>query len=91
MTSTGTRTHSRPDAGHKPGDGPENPEQIRDDLIELAAAEAGELADLIRLYYRYIPPEEIIDHEPVDLVGTVRSHRKLAGQRVPGRPAVRVF
>src|SRR4051812_2054932 len=91
MTSTGTRTQARPDAGHKPGDGPENPEQVRDDLIELAAAEAGELADLLRLYYRYIPPEEIIDHEPVDLVGTVRSHRKLAEQRVPGRPAVRVF
>jgi glutamate dehydrogenase len=93
MTSTGTRTHTGSTAGHKPGshDGPENPEQTRDDLIELAAAAAGDLADLIRLYYRYIPPEEIVDHEPVDLVGIVRSHRRLAEQRVPGRPVVRVF
>ncbi len=91
MTSTGTRTGSF--AGHKPGspDGPDSPEQTRDDLIELAAAAGEDLADLIRLYYRYIPPEEIIDHEPVDLVGTVRSHLRLAEQRVPGRPAVRVF
>ncbi|HEY7597202.1 MAG TPA: NAD-glutamate dehydrogenase, partial [Actinophytocola sp.] len=91
MTSTGTRTGSF--AGHKPGshDGQDSPEQTRDDLIELAAAADDQLADLIRLYYRYIPPEEIIDHEPVDLVGTVRSHRRLAEQRVPGRPAVRVF
>ncbi|MGH3876056.1 MAG: NAD-glutamate dehydrogenase [Actinophytocola sp.] len=91
MTSTGTRTHLGSAAGHKPGDGPMSPEQTRDDLIELAAAAADDLADLIRLYYRYIPPEEVIDHEPVDLVGIVRSHRRLAEQRVPGRPAVRVF
>jgi glutamate dehydrogenase len=93
MTSTGTRTHSGATAGHKPTshDGPDSPEQTRDDLIELAAADGGDLADLIRLYYRYIPPEEVIDHEPVDLVGFVRSHRRLAEQRVPGRPAVRVF
>ncbi len=91
MTSTGTRILTGSAAGHKPGNGPESPEQTRDDLIELAAAAAGELADLIRLYYRYIPPEEVIDHEPVDLVGMVRAHRSLAEQRVPGRPAVRVF
>jgi glutamate dehydrogenase len=93
MISTGTRTHPRSTDGHKPGspDGTENPEQTRDDLIELAASDADDLADLIRLYYRYIPPEEIIDHEPVDLVGIVRSHSHLAEQRVPGRPAVRVF
>jgi glutamate dehydrogenase len=69
----------------------ESPEQIRDGLIEQAAAAAADMADLIRLYYRYIPPEEILGEDPVDLVGTVRTHRGLAGQRVPGRPAVRVF
>ncbi|MGH3757344.1 NAD-glutamate dehydrogenase [Actinophytocola sp.] len=93
MTSTGTRTHTGSTAGLRAGsrEGPDSPEQVRDDLIELAAAAADDLADLIRLYYRHIPPEEIIDHEPADLVGTVRSHRRLAEQRVPGRPAVRVF
>ncbi|MGH3620801.1 MAG: NAD-glutamate dehydrogenase domain-containing protein, partial [Sciscionella sp.] len=50
-----------------------------------------ELAELIRLYYRYVPPEEVIDDDPVDLVGAVRSHRQLAKLRAPGRPAVRVL
>ncbi|HEY0450212.1 NAD-glutamate dehydrogenase [Actinophytocola sp.] len=92
MTSTGTRTLTGSATGSPAStDGSENPEQTRDELIERAAATAGDMADLIRLYYRYIPPEEVIDHEPVDLVGCVRSHRFLAEQRVPGRPAVRVF
>jgi glutamate dehydrogenase len=92
MTSTGTRKLADT-TGQRTGDagGQESPEQYRDDLIEQAAAAAPDLADLIRLYYRYIPPEEVIDHDAVDLVGTVRTHRGLAEQRVPGRPAVRVF
>ncbi|WP_018685147.1 NAD-glutamate dehydrogenase [Actinokineospora enzanensis] len=68
-----------------------SPEQIRDDLIERAARQAPDIADLIRLYFRYIPPEEVIDDDPVDLVGAVRSHAQLAGQRVQGRPAVRML
>ena len=51
----------------------ENPEQRRDELIEQAASAAPDMADLIRLYYRYIPPEEVTDTDPVDLVGIVRS------------------
>jgi len=49
------------------------------------------MSDLIRLYYRYLPPEEIIDDNPVDLVGAVRSHHELSIDRVPGRPVVRIF
>ncbi|OLF16811.1 NAD-glutamate dehydrogenase [Actinophytocola xanthii] len=92
MTSTGTRTSSEsPGPRTDAAEGQESPEQTRDELIERAAAAAPDIADLIRLYYRYIPPEEVIDHDPVDLVGAVRSHRRLAERRVPGRPAVRVF
>ncbi|SDD51751.1 NAD-glutamate dehydrogenase [Actinokineospora iranica] len=68
-----------------------SPEQTRDDLIERAAQQAADIADLIRLYYRYIPPEEVIDDDPVNLVGAVRSHAQLAEQRVKGRPAVRML
>ncbi len=68
-----------------------SPEQIRDDLIERAADQAPDIADLIRLYYRYIPPEEVIGDNPVNLVGSVRSHARLAEQRVKGRPAVRML
>jgi glutamate dehydrogenase len=68
-----------------------SPEQIRDELIDAAAAYAPEIGDLIRLYYRYMPAEEIVGDDPVDLVGAVRSHLQLARQRMPGRPAVRLL
>ncbi|WP_028661470.1 NAD-glutamate dehydrogenase [Saccharomonospora saliphila] len=70
---------------------PRSPEQIRDELVEAAAARADDLADLIRLYYRLVPAEEIIGDEPGELVGAVRAHLELARQRVPGRPVVRLF
>jgi glutamate dehydrogenase len=60
-------------------------------LIERAASLAPEIAELIRLYFRYLPPEEVIDDDPVDLVGAVRSTLQLAENRVPGRPLVRVL
>jgi glutamate dehydrogenase len=72
-------------------DKPTNPEQIRDELVDRAAQAAPELAELIRLYYRYLPPEEVIDDEPANLVGLVRSNRRLAEKRIAGRPAVRVI
>ena len=68
-----------------------SPEQIRDELIDAAAAYAPEIGDLIRLYYRHMPAEEIVGDDPVDLVGAVRSHQQLARQRMPGRPAVRLL
>ncbi|KAA9160854.1 NAD-glutamate dehydrogenase [Amycolatopsis acidicola] len=68
-----------------------SPEQIRDELIEAAADHAPDIADLLRLYYRHIPAEEILGDDPVDLVGAVRSHLQFAEQRVPGRPAVRLL
>jgi glutamate dehydrogenase len=68
-----------------------SPEQIRDELVDRAAGLAPEIGDLVRLFYRYIPPEEVIGDDPVDLVGAVRSHRDLAEHRVPGRPAIRVL
>ncbi|RZQ59624.1 NAD-glutamate dehydrogenase [Amycolatopsis suaedae] len=68
-----------------------SPEQIRDDLIDAAAAHAPDIAELIRLYYRHIPAEEILGDDPVDLVGAVRAHLELAQHRMPGRPAVRLL
>ncbi|HWE91849.1 MAG TPA: NAD-glutamate dehydrogenase [Pseudonocardiaceae bacterium] len=66
------------------------PEQTRDELIARAAARAPELAELIRRYFRYLPPEEVIDDDPTDLVGAVRSNYQLAENRVQGRPTVRL-
>ncbi|MBP2319831.1 glutamate dehydrogenase [Kibdelosporangium banguiense] len=86
MTSTGVQSHPEATAAKASA---ATPEQLRDELVATAAGSAPEIADLIRLYYRYVPPEEVIDFAPADLVGAVRTHLDLAGQRVPGRPVVR--
>ncbi|WP_086661587.1 NAD-glutamate dehydrogenase [Lentzea kentuckyensis] len=94
MTSTGapTRTDDATAVTTADGDSPTaSPEQVRDELIERAAANAPELADLIRLFYRHVPAEEVNDDDPVDLVGAVRSNYQLAESRVPGRAAVRIL
>ncbi|HUQ54833.1 NAD-glutamate dehydrogenase [Lentzea sp.] len=94
MTSTGapTRSDDVPAvATAADGSRTASPEQVRDELIERAAANAPELADLIRLFYRHVPAEEVNDDDPVDLVGAVRSNYQLAESRVPGRAAVRIL
>ncbi|MFD0203173.1 MULTISPECIES: NAD-glutamate dehydrogenase [Saccharothrix] len=91
MTSTGAPSRSEQTARDVDAARPASPEQARDELIERAAANAPELADLIRLYYRHVPAEEVNDDDPVDLVGAVRSNYQLAETRVPGRPVVRII
>lgn len=94
MTSTGAPTRTDDVSAVTAADGvsrPASPEQVRDELIERAAANAPELADLIRLFYRHVPAEEVNDDDPVDLVGAVRSNYQLAESRVPGRAAVRIL
>ncbi|WP_328611933.1 NAD-glutamate dehydrogenase [Amycolatopsis sp. NBC_00345] len=93
MSSTGVSSPPGTDVGPESGGQRRStsPEQSRDELIAAAAAQAPEIGDLIRLYYRHIPPEEIVGDDPVALVGAVRSHLQLAKQRIPGRPAVRLL
>lgn len=93
MSSTGVSSQPGTEVGHGSGGQRRatSPEQSRDELIAAAAAQAPEIGDLIRLYYRHIPPEEIVGDDPVALVGAVRSHLQLAKQRIPGRPAVRLL
>ncbi|MFC4000257.1 NAD-glutamate dehydrogenase [Prauserella oleivorans] len=92
MSSTGVSTRPSEGSGDtRAARRPRSPEQIRDELVDAAAAEAPDIADLVRLYYRLIPAEEIIGEPPADLVAAVRSHLQLAERRVPGRPAVRLL
>nr|BFF00722.1 hypothetical protein GCM10020241_23970 [Streptoalloteichus tenebrarius] len=89
-----TSASSAPSPSDSRTDGPErtaSPEQGREQLLRRAADTAPELADLIELYYRHVPAEEVVDDRPADLVGAVRSHHEIAVSRVPGRPVVRVF
>ena len=50
-----------------------------------------DLAELIALYYRLVPLEELGSAEPAELAVAVRSHLALAAHRVPGRALVRLL
>jgi glutamate dehydrogenase len=49
------------------------------------------LAELIALYYRLVPAEELSTAEPAELAAAVQSHLALAADRVPGRALVRLL
>ena len=49
------------------------------------------LAELIALYYRLVPAEELSTAEPAELAAAVQSHLALAADRVPGRVLVRLL
>jgi glutamate dehydrogenase len=50
-----------------------------------------DLAELIALYYRLVPAEELSTAEPAELAAVVRSHLALAAERVRGRALVRLL
>ncbi len=50
-----------------------------------------DLGELIALYYRLVPAEELSTTEPAELAAAVRSHLALAADRVPGRALVRLL
>jgi glutamate dehydrogenase len=50
-----------------------------------------DLAELIALYYRLVPAEELAGAEPAELAAAVQSHLMLATHRVPGRALARLF
>ncbi|MGH3943903.1 MAG: NAD-glutamate dehydrogenase [Pseudonocardiaceae bacterium] len=59
-------------------------------------AEAGstlcaDFAELVALYYRFVPAEELSTTDPGQLVAAVRSHLALAADRAPGRALVRLL
>ncbi|HEY0637726.1 MAG TPA: NAD-glutamate dehydrogenase [Pseudonocardiaceae bacterium] len=67
------------------------PSDVQDDLLRRATEQAPELAELIRLYFRHVPAEEMLDDLPDDVVGVVRAHQELAEQRPAGRPTIAVL
>jgi glutamate dehydrogenase len=50
-----------------------------------------DLAELIALYHRLVPADELGAAQPVELVAAVRSHLAPAAGRVPGRALVRLL
>ncbi|MDV6011988.1 NAD-glutamate dehydrogenase [Haloechinothrix sp. LS1_15] len=91
MTTTGVSDRSGVRAAGTRGASARSLEQQRDELVEQAATSASDIAEVIRLYYRHVPPEDILGTDPATLVGMVRAHLRLAGERVLGRPVINVI
>ncbi len=89
--------HGRTPRAHRPpadATGPvlrRDPELVRDELLNDAERAAPHLTGLIQTYYRHAPAEELLAEQPADLAAVVASHRRLAGDRISGRPAVRLL
>ncbi|SEF95122.1 glutamate dehydrogenase [Thermomonospora echinospora] len=74
----------------------------KDDLLRRAAevcaqAPGGPVGDLdemiayLRLYYRHVAPEDLLERDPTDVVGPALAHLRLGRERPQGRAKVRVF
>ncbi|TNY36920.1 NAD-glutamate dehydrogenase [Thermomonospora catenispora] len=72
----------------------------KDDLLRRAAEactqavggrDLEETIAYLRLYYRHVAPEDLLDRDPADVYGPALAHRRLGEVRPQGRPKVRVF
>ncbi|MCK2221124.1 NAD-glutamate dehydrogenase [Actinomadura sp. ATCC 31491] len=75
-------------------------DEAKDELLQRAAEScvassehvtAEEALSFLRLYYRHVAPEDLLDRDPVDVYGPAMSQRQLAEQRPQGRAVVRAF
>ncbi len=74
-------------------------EEAKADLIARAVATAptqspaqtAELAALVSRYYRHVAPEDLVGRDPVDVLGAVMSHRRVAQNRPQGTAVVHAF
>ncbi|MFC4058105.1 NAD-glutamate dehydrogenase [Planomonospora corallina] len=77
-------------------------EEAKDELLRSAAAtcahtpggDCGGAEDalaFLRLYYRHVAPEDLLDRDPVNVYGPATAHRQLAERRPAGRALVRAY
>ena len=69
---------------------PGEPQGVLADLPVLARGNPI-IEELSRRYYRYVPPEDVADRTPEDLLGAIVSHASLAEDRPAGTARVRVY
>jgi glutamate dehydrogenase len=71
--------------------GPTVDERVADLLARTGAiADDPGLVELCELYFRLTPAEDLVADQPERLLDAVREHRRLARQRGPGRPVLRI-
>ncbi|MGI5269336.1 NAD-glutamate dehydrogenase [Nonomuraea sp. CA-218870] len=75
-------------------------DEAKDELLQRAARQCAvggdhvspeEALSFLRVYYRHVAPEDLLDRNPVDVYGPAMSQRQLAETRPQGRPVVRAF
>ncbi len=73
-------------------------ERLRADLLgaaleqapALGAGDVPGLPELVGLYYANVAAEDLVDQDPLDVLGAALSHRQTAAHRQPGETLVRV-
>ncbi|GGS79588.1 NAD-glutamate dehydrogenase [Planobispora rosea] len=77
-------------------------DEAKDELLRSAAERCAhtpgsdhrnveEVLAFLRLYYRHVAPEDLLDRDPVDVYGPATAHRQLAEVRPQGRALVRAY
>ncbi|MEU4571786.1 NAD-glutamate dehydrogenase [Nonomuraea sp. NPDC023979] len=75
-------------------------DEAKDELLQRAAQRCAVSSDhvspdealsFLRVYYRHVAPEDLLDRNPVDVYGPAMSQRQLAETRPQGRAVVRAY
>ncbi|MEV0348788.1 NAD-glutamate dehydrogenase [Nonomuraea sp. NPDC050680] len=75
-------------------------DEAKDELLQRAAQRCAVSSDhvspedalaFLRVYYRHIAPEDLLDRTPIDVYGPAMSQKQLAEVRPQGRAVVRVY
>ncbi|MEQ4715422.1 NAD-glutamate dehydrogenase [Nonomuraea sp. B19D2] len=75
-------------------------DEAKDELLQRAAESCAvssehvspeEALSFLRVYYRHVAPEDLLDRNPVDVYGPAMSQRQLAEVRPQGRAVVRAY
>ncbi|MGN9783709.1 NAD-glutamate dehydrogenase [Nonomuraea sp. ZG12] len=75
-------------------------DEAKDELLQRAAQRCAvgsdhvspeEALSFLRIYYRHVAPEDLLQRSPVDVYGPAMSQRQLAELRPQGRAAIRAY
>ncbi len=58
---------------------------------QLSGDDAEQAIRFVRQYYRWVSPDDVADHDELDVYGAALAHFNFARERPPGTPKVRVF
>jgi glutamate dehydrogenase len=57
----------------------------------LGADQADQVEEFVRQYYRWVPPDDLLERSTLDVYGAALAHWNFAARRMPGESKVRVY